>query len=367
MGARSCSPMLSPSRGPERLVRLGQWLIALLFAYFLIQVGGSLIADLPLLSNRPPQERFLDAARVGQLERQLQPLQQRRNQLQGEFDQLNERQRQAGEATAREQTSFDNWRAARSATEQSEQNPEVVARARQLDQLLRQEQQLSAERSQVQARLEQAQVDLAVPQQQLEQLRSQARQQSELLAFVIRLLFVGPLLALAIWQFRRYRGSDQWPFVWGFLLFGLFAFFVELVPYLPSFGAYIRYGVGALLTLVVGRSLISWLNAYLLRKQREQAAPQEQRQSQIRYEKSLQALGRNQCPSCERSIPRQEGLLPNFCMHCGLQLQRHCGGCGFQHLACFPYCPSCGLAAADGADVGEGDQDELAVAPPSLP
>ncbi len=354
--------MLSPSRGPERLVRLGQWLIALLFAYFLIQVGGSLIADLPLLSRRPPQERFLDAARVGQLERQLQPLQQRRDQLQGGIDRLAERQQQAGEATAREQTSFDNWRSARSATEQSEQNPEVIARARQLDQLLREQQQLSAERSQLQGQLQRAQADLAAPQQQLEQLRGQARQRAELLAFAIRLLFVGPLLALALWQFRRYRGSDQWPFVWGFLLFGLFAFFVELVPYLPSFGAYIRYGVGALLTLVVGRSLIRWLNAYLQRKQREQAAPQQQRQRQIRYEKSLQALGRNQCPSCERSLPRREGVLPNYCMHCGLQLQRHCGGCGSQHLACFPYCPSCGLAAA--ADGAEGEQ---AVAAPPLP
>jgi hypothetical protein len=337
--------MLSPSRGPERLVRLGQWLIALLFAYFLIQVGGSLIADLPLLSRRPPQERFLDTARVGQLERQLQPLQQRRDQLQGEIERLTERQLLAGEATAREQTSFDNWRAARSATEQSQQNPEVIARARQLDGLLRQEQQLRAQRSQLEADLQRAQGELAAPQGQLEQLRRQARQRSELLAFGIRLAFVGPLLLLALWQFRRYRGSDQWPFVWGFLLFGLFAFFVELVPYLPSFGAYIRYGVGALLTLVVGRSLIRWLNAYLLRKQQEQAAPQQQRQRQIRYEKALLTLGRHQCPSCERSLPRQEGALPNYCMHCGLQLQRHCGGCGSQHLACFPYCPSCGLAA----------------------
>ena len=337
--------MLSPSRGPERLVRLGQWLIALLFAYFLIHLGGSLIADLPLLSRRPPQERFLDTARVGQLERQLQPLQQRRDQLQGEIERLTERQLLAGEATAREQTSFDNWRAARSATEQSQQNPEVIARARQLDGLLRQEQQLRAQRSQLEADLQRAQGELAAPQGQLEQLRRQARQRSELLAFGIRLAFVGPLLLLALWQFRRYRGSDQWPFVWGFLLFGLFAFFVELVPYLPSFGAYIRYGVGALLTLVVGRSLIRWLNAYLLRKQQEQAAPQQQRQRQIRYEKALQTLGRHQCPSCERSLPRQEGALPNYCMHCGLQLQRHCGGCGSQHLACFPYCPSCGLAA----------------------
>jgi hypothetical protein len=227
----------------------------------------------------------------------------------------------------------------------------VIARARQLDGLLRQEQQLRAQRSQLEANLQRAQGELAAPQGQLEQLRRQARQRSELLAFGIRLAFVGPLLLLALWQFRRYRGSDQWPFVWGFLLFGLFAFFVELVPYLPSFGAYIRYGVGALLTLVVGRSLIRWLNAYLLRKQQEQAAPQQQRQRQIRYEKALQTLGRHQCPSCERSLPRQEGALPNYCMHCGLQLQRHCDGCGSQHLACFPYCPSCGL----GSGLAEAD------------
>jgi predicted RNA-binding Zn-ribbon protein involved in translation (DUF1610 family) len=191
--------MLSPSRGPERLMRQGQWLIALLFAYFLIQVGGSLIADLPLLSRRPPQERFLDTARVGELERQLQPLQHRRDQLQGAIERL---------------------------TEQSQQNPEVIARARQLDQRLREQQQLSAQRSQL-----------------------------------------------------------------------------------------------------------------------EQLAPQQLRQRQIRYEKALEALGRHQCPSCERSLPRQEGALPNYCMHCGLQLQRHCAGCGNQHLASFPYCPSCGLAA----------------------
>jgi hypothetical protein len=337
--------MLSPSRGPERLVRLGQWLIALLFAYFLIQVGGSLIADLPLLARRPPQERFLDRPRASRLEGQLQPLQQRRDQLKTEIERLTERQQQAGEATAREQTSFDNWRAARSATERSEQNPEVIARARQLDRLLQQQQQIGAQRSQLEGRLQRTEVELAAPRGELEQLRRQARQRAELLAFGIRLMFVGPVLALALWQFRRYRGSDQWPFVWGFLLFGLFAFFVELVPYLPSFGAYIRYGVGALLTFLVGRSLIRWLNAYLLRKQQEQAAPQEQRQSQIHYEKALQALGRQQCPSCERNLPRQEGALPNYCMHCGLQLQRHCGGCGSHHLACFPYCPSCGQAA----------------------
>ncbi|MCU0529481.1 MAG: zinc ribbon domain-containing protein [Cyanobium sp. Prado107] len=346
---------MNPSRGPERLVRSGQWLIALLFAYFLIQVGGALIADLPLLSSPPQLEQFLDQPRIAGLEAELEPLQARRKALQEQADRLGERQQQAWQAYEREKASFENWRSTRSTTAQSDQNPEVIARARQLDALLQQQQQLSAEQAEITARLRALQTSIAGSQEQLRQLQAEARerfrgarQRAELRAFGIRLLFVGPLLALALWQFRRFRGTDQWPFVWGFLLFGLFAFFVELVPYLPSFGAYIRYGVGALLTFLVGRALIRWLNAYLVRKQQEQAAPQEQRQRSIRYEKALQSLGRNQCPSCERNLPRRDGELPNYCMHCGLQLQHDCSRCGFHHYACFPYCPSCGQPA-DGA------------------
>ncbi|MGL6133667.1 MAG: hypothetical protein ACRC1L_05715 [Prochlorococcaceae cyanobacterium] len=343
---------MNPSRGPERLVRAGQWLIALLFAYFLIQVGGALIADLPLLSSQPRLEQYLDQPRIAALEAELQPLQTRQQALQDQQNRLRERQQQASQAYAREKASFDNWRSTRSVTQQSDQNPEVIARARQLDGLLQQQRQLSGEQEQIEVQLRALRASLAPPQQQLAQLRSeanarwrQARQRAELRAFGIRLLFVGPLLGLALWQFRRFRGSDQWPFVWGFLLFGLFAFFVELVPYLPSFGAYIRYGVGALLTFLVGRALIRWLNTYLARKQQEQVAPQEQRQRSIRYEKALQALGRSQCPSCERSLPRLDGVLPDYCMHCGLQLQHDCSQCGFHHYACFPYCPSCGKPA----------------------
>jgi chemotaxis protein histidine kinase CheA len=345
--------MVNPSRGPERLVRAGQWLIALLFAYFLIQVGGALIADLPLLSSQPRLEQYEDQPRIAALQAELEPLQSRQQALQEQADRLRERQQQASQAYAREKASFDNWRSTRSSTEQSDQNPEVIARARQLDGLLQQHQQLSNEQEQLEAQQRTLRASLVPPQQQLEQLQAEARarwqralQRAELRIFGIRLLFVGPLLGLALWQFRRFRGSDQWPFVWGFLLFGLFAFFVELVPYLPSFGAYIRYGVGALLTFLAGRALIRWLNAYLARKQQEQVAPQQERQRTIRYEKALQALGRNQCPSCERNLPRRDGVLPDYCMHCGLQLQLDCSQCGFHHYACFPYCPSCGHPAA---------------------
>lgn len=341
--------MLSPSRGPERLIRFGQWLIALLFAYFLIQVGASLIADLPLLAAPPRLERYLDQARLGRLQGELSPLNSERERLQGELLALQRREQEAREAYDTDKTSFENWRSARSATEQSAQNPEVIRRVRQLDGQLEQQRRLGGERRGLESELRTLEQRIASPQQQLDQLQAEAqrrwqsaKQTSELRAFAIRLLFVGPLLALALWQFRRFRGSEQWPFVWGFLLFGLVAFFVELVPYLPSFGAYLRYGVGALLTFLGGRTLIRWLNAYLQRKQQEQTAPQEERQRSIRYEQALQALSRNQCPSCERSLSRDSVALPDFCMHCGLHIQRNCSSCGHHQLVFFPYCSACG-------------------------
>ena len=73
--------MLSPSRGPERLVRAGQWAIAVLFAWFLIQVGASLIADLPLLSRAPQPAQFRQASALQTVQNQIDPLQTQRQRL----------------------------------------------------------------------------------------------------------------------------------------------------------------------------------------------------------------------------------------------------------------------------------------------
>lgn len=342
--------MYSPSRGPERLVKVAQWLITALFAFFLIKVGGAILADLPSLTTPPQRERFLKTPTIQALESQLRPLENERQGLRQQLNGLRQRQEVARQAYESDKASFDNWRSARSATEQAAQNPEVIARARQLDTQLQRQQQLRGEQQALERQLGRLQEKVAPIEGQLAQLQGQAerrfrqaREWAELQVFGLRLLLVGPLLAVALWQFRRFRSSEQWPFVWGFLIFGLFAFFFELVPYLPSFGAYLRYGVGALLTFVAGRALIRWLQAYLKRKQQEQAAPQEQRQSQIRYEKALQSLSQSQCPSCERRLPAKDGALPNFCMHCGLALQVDCPRCQCHHLSFFPYCPSCGL------------------------
>ena len=348
MGHRSGS-MLSPSRGPERLVRAGQWAIAVLFAWFLIQVGASLIADLPLLSRAPQAAAFRLEAPLRALQSRIDPLQEQDRQLQQELSRLSQQRSVAQDNLRRERQSFETWRAARAVTARSDENPEVLQRARQLDARLEQERQLAEQQRQLQARQQDLQRRLEPLERQRQDLErrgdeafARARSRHEWIAFLIRLGFVLPVLVLAVLLFRRHRGGEQWPFVWGFLLFALFAFFVELVPYLPSFGAYIRYGIGALLTYLGGRALMRWLRAYLKRKQSEQQAPQQERLQQIRYEKALQSLARRQCPSCERFLSSGDAPLPDYCMHCGLRIQTHCRACDHHHPAFYPYCSACG-------------------------
>lgn len=341
--------MLNPSRGPERAVRAGQWAIAALFAWFLIQVGASLIADLPLLSGAPQLAQFRQEAAEQALQTRIAPLQAQNQQLEQQRGLLAQRRGVAIENRRRERQSFDTWRAARASTEQSDQNPEVLQRARQLDAQLEVERQLQEEAQRLEHRQRDLQRRIAPLEQQLQALniRSEqafkaARSRHEWIAFLIRLGFVLPVLLLSLHLFRRHRASEQWPFVWGFQLFALFAFFVELVPYLPSFGAYIRYGMGALLTYLGGRALMRWLRDYLLRKQSEQKAPQRERLQQIGYEKALLSLSRRQCPSCERLLSSKESPLPDYCMHCGLRIQAHCQRCNHHDLAFYPYCSACG-------------------------
>ena len=346
--------MYQQLRAPERLFRIGQWCVAVLFAYFLTQVGASLIADVPSVSRAPAVEDFQDKAALGNLEQQRAPLLQREQSLQESARTQSDQLQKARDQYQHEKESFDNWKEARRSTGQSEQNPEVVLRARNLDQLLKQQKTVEAAVASVEDAHRKNAEQLEALNQQINTLNQagydrflEANRIYSLKAFGFRLALVGPVLALAIWLFRRYRKSDQWPFIWGFGFFALFAFFFELVPYLPSFGDYIRYGVGAVLTFWGGRALIAALKAYLERKQQEQAAPQEARKHEIRYEKALESMAKSHCPGCERKVVQTEGGNVNFCMHCGLKLFRQCGHCGLRHNAFFPFCPSCGTAAKE--------------------
>jgi predicted RNA-binding Zn-ribbon protein involved in translation (DUF1610 family) len=150
---------------------------------------------------------------------------------------------------------------------------------------------------------------------------------------------------VAAWLFVKKRKGTYWPFVWGFIFFALFAFFVELVPYLPSYGGYVRYVVGILATVLVGRYAIVALNRYLARQKLAEQQPDQVRREELSYDTALTRLGKGVCPGCERPVDLKNNEI-DFCPHCGIGLFDHCGQCETRKSAFSKFCHACGTSAA---------------------
>ncbi len=178
----------------------------------------------------------------------------------------------------------------------------------------------------------------------------------ELRVFLYRLALTLPLLVVAGWLFAKKRKSTYWPFVWGFIFFAVFAFFVELVPYLPSYGGYVRYVVGIVLTVLAGRQAIVSLNRYLEKQKLAEQLPDAQRRDELSYDTALARLSKGVCPGCERPVDLKNTEI-DFCPHCGIGLFDHCLPCNARKSAFAKFCHACGasgerrklLPAPDGA------------------
>lgn len=337
----------------ERLFRLLLWAVALAFAAFLTGLGSRIIEDLPRLDDRPTLEQFVDKAAADPLDAHIAGLQRELATLTDRRDSAALALTAARNASRAARESFENWIATRSATGLAAQDPEVLERTRGLDA------QKAAERAQ-QVEVETLDASLLAARQSLAEARRQrsgltreagerlrrAQFMQELRVFGYRLALTLPLLGAAGWLFVRHRSGTWWPFVHGFTLFALFAFFVELVPYLPSYGGYVRYGVGILLTVLAGRALIRAMLRYQAARQADQTRSQEDRRRKIRYEQAIGRIEKGVCPGCERSFRLGDEKSPGFCMHCGLTLFGRCAKCGARHNAFFHFCPACGTSPA---------------------
>lgn len=335
----------------EKWFHFGLWIVAFVFASFLIGLGGTIVHNLPKLEQRLTIENFIDKPDAEQVRVEIRQTQQTRKTAQDQRDQsqLKLNAARANANTARE--TFNNWLATRHATKRPEQDSELIARTQELDELKSAERSaLAAVEAQQQILLDAQQAE-ARAQAQLRELERAASEKlsveqrsQELRVFLYRLALTLPLLAVAGWLFARKRQSTWWPFVWGFIYFALFAFFVELVPYLPSYGGYVRYIVGIVITVLVGRYAIVALNRYLERQKQAEALPDAERRKELSYDTALARLAKKVCPGCERPVDLTNTAI-DYCSHCGICLFDHCSQCNERKSAFARFCHACGAPA----------------------
>jgi hypothetical protein len=266
-----------------------------------------------------------------------------------------------------EKQSFDNWLQTRKTLGSPDKDREVVARAKKLDEFYQVEQEWRTQLNALQTQIEETQKKKQEIQKSINGEQSMAYEKYEvafkkydLKVFLIRLIFVAPVLALGIFFFIRYRRHKFYPLFFGFTLFSIYAFFFGLVPYLPSYGGYVRYSVGAVLTVGLGYYAIKRIRQFMEQKQAELKISTQERAKKIQTTVAEKALENHFCPSCGKDFLLRKWEFPatktsetdsykyvtTFCRHCGMELFKQCGNCGTKNFAHLPFCSLCGTGIA---------------------
>ncbi len=337
----------------EQWFRRGLWLVSFIFAGFLIGLGGLIVGDLPRVESRVSTDTYIDKPASTSLKKQLDEAKRNLSDNQEASQQAQLKLNTARNDTQSARETFNNWLATRGATKLADQDPELIRRTQALDDLKLAErkaqqamealEQTALNTRQQSEKTQQALYELEKIAQ--EKLNVELRKQ-ELRVFLYRLALTLPLLLIAVWLFLKKRKTTHWPFVWGFIFFAVFAFFVELVPYLPSYGGYIRYIVGIIFTGVCGHYAIRAMNRYLERQRAAEAMPSEKRRVELSYEVAISRLAKKVCPGCERPVDLGN-TANNFCTHCGICVFNTCPTCSTRKGAFARFCHSCGSAAVD--------------------
>lgn len=344
--------MFRALRVPERLFAIAMWAVSVVFASFLIGLGGKIVGELPGVDTSVSIRDFMDTATVSRITARRDSLSTAYQRTQESRERAAQALTSASNAYQAQRTQFEAWIATRTATTDPQQDPEVIRRNRDLDSLKATERNAQTAVEQIDATLleiGQSKTALNEQEQQLERDATPAFQSAqfsrELRVFGIRLALTLPLLLVAGWLVARKRKSEYWPLLRGFVLFAVFTFFVELVLYLPSYGGYVRYGVGIITSAVVGVWIIRAMRRYVAKRQLVEQQNEAERRRALSYEAALKRIDGGVCPGCERAVPKGPQGYANFCVHCGLRLFDKCGGCGVRKNAFYPYCPDCGIPA----------------------
>ena len=348
-------------RVPERTYSIVLWVLSIVFAGFIVGLGNLVIGDLPQVESTVSQEQFVETAEAEKLRKELSGLSLRRGAIEDKLAIARLQLEQAQKASTTGTETFQAWIQTRTATTNPGQDPEVIARTHALEQLKGNERAVQATINDLENELlplNQRESALMDRQNRLQAASYPAFERAlfwqELRIFALRLAITLPMLLAAAWMVAKKRKSDHWPLMRGFVLAAVFVFFVELVPYLPSYGGYIRYGVGIAMTITAGHYLIKNMRAYLARRQAVEQQNEEERRKLVSHDEAFKKMAAKVCPGCDRPIATTEAAEANFCVHCGMTLFDHCSHCDARKMAFFRFCMTCGTPSAEEAAKAAG-------------
>ena len=347
----------------ERTSTFINYAIALVLCWFLIALSGKILGDVDDWKERPQAKDFenkelIDAkeSEIAKLQTTLEPKLRARETLQNTL-----RIAQSDSKNAKE--SFENWLAARKTVGSSNEDKEVLERAKGLDEIYKIEQDRKKELAVINSEIDLSnqktgnlRKDILEEKDRAYDAQIKEMRSYELKVFLIRLLFIFPILLLGVYFAVKKRRHKYWPLFLGFILFSIYAFFFGLLPYLPSYGGYVRYTVGIILVTIGGAYAINKIRAFVERKKEELKVSTTERAKSVQSETAEKALDNHMCPSCgkdfivkkwDKSVSKKErgdhfSYVTNFCRFCGLELFKKCGTCETMNFAHLPFCSNCG-------------------------
>jgi len=355
------------SKKLERTSRIVHYSISTILCLFLILLSNKIIDDLDGVTHKPGVANFQNKSVLATLYKTESEQSAEIDRLRSKEEIIEKTMAAAKVNYANEKKSFDNWVQTRKTLDSPDKDQEVINRAKKLDEFYKVEgdwrlqlNSIQAQADAVNKKREEIQKSIEKEKQEAETKYDKALKRYELKVFLIRLLFVAPVLVLGIFFFLNYRRHKFWPLYFGFTLFSFYAFFFGLVPYLPSYGGYVRYSVGIILSAGLGYYAIKTIRRFIEKKQEELKVSTQERAKKVQTEVAEKALENHFCPSCGKDfiIKKWEfpliknaetevyKLVTSFCRHCGLELFKPCDKCGNKNFAHFPFCSSCGTAMA---------------------